>query len=82
MHATYDFFSGLVPSPPRREKLLHAVYVHLDVGRGQLPPAAPHQHVEGENVADLDHHRLMLDSAHFLNRPLHILKDPQSRRGH
>ena len=35
------------------EELLHAVDLHVDVGRGLLPAVTAHQHMEGEKVAGM-----------------------------
>ena len=43
--------AGVVQGAGHCEELLHAVHLHLDVGRGLLPAAPPHQHLEGEEVA-------------------------------
>ena len=43
--------AGVVQGARHCEELLHAVHLHLDVGRGLLPAAPPHQHLEGEEVA-------------------------------
>ena len=67
----FSFFpSAVVPRPSRGEELLHALHLHLDDGRGRLPPAPPHQHLESENLANLDHHRVLLDPTRPLHRPL------------
>ena len=75
------FSPALVPRPPRGEELLHADDLHVDAWRGQLPAAPAHQHVAGQDVADLDHRRLLLDAPALLHRALHVGQGQQPRRG-
>ena len=53
-------YSGLVPGAGHCEELLHAVDLHLDAGRGVLPPAPPNKHLEGQKVAGREPNYLCL----------------------
>ncbi len=68
----FFFFVALVPGSARREELLHAVYVHVDAGRGRLPAAPARQHLAREDLADLDHRGGLLDAPTRLHRAVRV----------
>ena len=62
---------GLVPRAACRQELFHALDVHMDVGRRCLLATFADEHVASERLANLDHHRLLLDAPPGFTHSLH-----------
>jgi hypothetical protein len=74
--------ADLVSRSARGEELFHVIYVHVDAWRGLLPAAAAHQHVACEEVAGVDHSRILLDLTTPLHRAIHLCQAAGQRGEH